>query len=78
MEQDRAGGPVIRAWEHHAMLARRDEVGASLKCGSAAQIADVADIQLKAGYKEDDIRKILDENLRRVAKAVWKPVGRDY
>lgn len=54
------------------------EVGANLKCVSAAQIAEVAELQLKAGYSEDDIRKILGENLRRIAKAVWKPVSWEY
>lgn len=54
------------------------EVGANLKCVSAAQIAEVVELQLKAGYEENDIRKILDENLRRIAKAIWKPVSREY
>lgn len=54
------------------------EVGANLKCVSAAQIAEVAELQLKAGYSEDDIRKILGENLRRIAKVVWKPASREY
>ena len=49
------------------------EVGAGLKCVSPAQIEDLVELQIKAGYVEDDIVRILGANLMRVAKSVWKP-----
>lgn len=42
------------------------------KCVSPAQIESLVELQLKAGYSEQDIRKILGTNLLRVAEAVWK------
>lgn len=42
------------------------------KCVSPAQIEELVELQLKAGYSEQDIRNILGENLLRVAEAVWK------
>lgn len=49
------------------------DVGDGLKCVSPEQIKQLVELQIKAGYAETDIRKILGENLLRVAKAVWKP-----
>lgn len=43
------------------------------KCVSPAQIEPLVERQLKAGYAESDIRKILGANLLRVAEAVWRP-----
>lgn len=42
------------------------------KCVSPAQIEPLVELQLRAGYAEADIRKILGANLLRVADAVWK------
>ncbi len=49
------------------------EVGSRLKCVSPRQIEGLVELQIKAGYDENDIRKILGLNLLRVANAVWKP-----
>ena len=49
------------------------EVGADLKCVSPAQIEQLIELQIKAGYNEVDIKRILGANLLRVAKAIWKP-----
>jgi len=43
-----------------------------LKCVSPDQIEELVELQLKAGYSQQDIRNILGENLLRVAEAVWK------
>lgn len=43
-----------------------------LKCVSPDQIEELVELQLKAGYSEQDIRNILGENLLRVAEAVWR------
>lgn len=51
------------------------EVGGGLKCVSPAQIAELVELQLKAGYREADIVKILGTNLLRVAQQVWRPVS---
>jgi len=48
------------------------EVGADLRCVSPSQIEKLVELQIKAGYAEADIQKILGGNLLRVAKAVWK------
>src|SRR5690606_5206782 len=42
------------------------------KCMSPAQIEGLVEMQIKAGYSEADISKILGKNLLRVADAVWK------
>jgi membrane dipeptidase len=49
------------------------EVGAGLRCVSPAQIEQLIDLQIRAGYAESAIRNILGENLLRIAKDVWKP-----
>jgi len=49
------------------------QVGAGLQMVSPAQIEPLIERQIQAGYSEADIRKILGENLLRVAKLVWKP-----
>lgn len=48
------------------------EVGAGLRCVSPAQIEQLIELQIRAGYAETDIQKILGGNLLRIAKAVWK------
>lgn len=47
--------------------------GGGYQCVSPAQIEPLVELQLKAGYAESDVRKILGTNLLRVAEAVWKP-----
>lgn len=49
------------------------EAGAGMRCVSPAQIEQLIDLQIRAGYTEADIRKILGENLLRIAMKVWKP-----
>lgn len=48
------------------------EVGSGLRCVSPAQIEQLVELQVRAGYAEIDIRKILGGNLLRLAKTVWK------
>jgi membrane dipeptidase len=48
------------------------EVGGGLRCVSPAQIEPLIELQLKAGYAEGEIRKILGQNMLRVARQVWK------
>jgi membrane dipeptidase len=48
------------------------DVGAGMKCVSPAQIEGLVELQIRAGYAESDITKILGGNLLRVAQAVWK------
>lgn len=49
------------------------DVGANLRCVAPAQIEELVGLQIRAGYSENDIRKILGQNLLRVAGSVWKP-----
>lgn len=49
------------------------EVGAGLQCVSPTQIEELVELQIKAGYAEAAIAKILGQNLLRVAETVWKP-----
>lgn len=52
------------------------EIGEGMKCVSPAQIEGLVELQIKAGYAQADIEKILGLNLLRVAKAVWRPTSR--
>lgn len=49
------------------------EVGEGLKLVSPAQIEELVELQIKAGYRDNDIAKILGENMIRIANIVWKP-----
>lgn len=48
------------------------QMDGGFKCMSPAQIEAVVELQLRAGYAEQDISKILGGNLLRVAGNVWK------
>jgi membrane dipeptidase len=48
------------------------EFGGGIRCVSPAQIEALIELQLKAGYAEADIRKILGQNMVRLARQVWK------
>lgn len=48
------------------------QVDRGFKCVSPQQIEPLVELQLRAGYSEADIRKILGTNLLRVAETVWK------
>lgn len=48
------------------------EVGAGLRCVSPAQIEELVELQIRAGYSENDIADILGGNLMNLAKKVWR------
>jgi membrane dipeptidase len=48
------------------------EAGDGMKLVSPLQIEELVELQIKAGYSQEDIKKILGRNLLRVAEAVWK------
>lgn len=50
------------------------ELGSAMRCVSPAQIEELIELQIKAGYGQEAIAGILGRNLLRVAKAVWRPV----
>jgi microsomal dipeptidase-like Zn-dependent dipeptidase len=46
--------------------------GGPARCGEPAQIPEVSETLLVRGWPDGDVRKLLGENLLRVATAVWK------
>ncbi|HUD93647.1 dipeptidase [Sphingobium sp.] len=49
------------------------DLDGGFKCVSPAQIESLVELQIKAGYSQEDIRNILGGNLLRVAQAIWNP-----
>lgn len=65
-------GDVVKAMKGTFPPGFGYDVGDGLKCVSPAQIETLIELQIKAGYTDMEIKKILGANLLRVAKSVWK------
>lgn len=63
---------ALRRREGRNQDGKLGKLDGGFECVSRTRIELPVEFQLGAGYSEPDIRKILGENLLRVAQAVWR------